>query len=203
MASAYGAFANQGIRLSPSGIEKVEDRYGRLLEARRPSTTEVLDERTNALVLSLLRSVVDRGTGAVARSEMSFAAPAAGKTGTTDDYTDAWFVGFVPRVACAVWVGFDEKRTLGNKMTGAKAALPIWTDFMKAVVQQNGEEDFPLPTGLLPVTTCYVTGLIASPICKPVADLFVPGTEPRQTCSGVHTFPLGEEEEIAPAEEGW
>ena len=203
MASAYAAFANQGIYMFPVGIERIEDRLGRVLERARPETREALDERTNALVVSLLRSVFDRGTAAVARYEMGLTAPAAGKTGTTDDYTDAWFIGFVPRCACAVWVGFDEKRTLGDKMTGAKAALPIWVDFMKVFIAKYGEEDFPVPSGLTPVTTCAVTGLLASPSCRPVADLFVPGTEPRQTCSGVHALPSETEQELPAAEEGW
>jgi penicillin-binding protein 1A len=203
IASAYGTFANQGIHLTPRGIERVEDRLGRVLETGRSATGEALDERTCALVVSLLRSVVERGTAAVARSKMGFTSPSAGKTGTTDDYTDAWFIGFVPRCVCAVWVGFDEKKTLGERMTGAKAALPIWVDFMKAVVAQNGEEEFPMPAGLIPVTTCAATGLMAGSTCRPVPDLFLPGTEPHQVCTGIHDLGIEPEEAVPPAEEGF
>lgn len=203
MASAYGTFANQGIHVTPRGIDRVEDRLGRVLETGASATREALDEQTCCLVVSLLRSVVDRGTAAVARTEMGFTSPAAGKTGTTDDYTDGWFIGFVPRCVCAIWVGFDEKRTLGEKMTGAKAALPIWVDFMKAFVARNGEEEFVMTAGLIPVTTCAATGLLAGPTCRPVADLFVPGTEPHQFCSGMHEQPTDSEVAPPPAEEGF
>ncbi|MBD3162456.1 MAG: PBP1A family penicillin-binding protein, partial [Candidatus Latescibacteria bacterium] len=97
LASAYGTFANQGIHVEPYAILRVEDRQGTTLEENRPTTTEVFDERTNAQLVSMLRSVMRWGTAATARAVMGFDAPAAGKTGTTDDYTDAWFIGFFPR----------------------------------------------------------------------------------------------------------
>ena len=133
IASAYGAFDNQGILMSPIAVLRIEDRLGRVLEENRATSTEALDEKTSALIVSMMRSVMDRGTGYPARGQMEFTAPAAGKTGTTDDYTDAWFIGFTPRCVCAVWVGFDTKRSLGGGMTGAKAALPIWVGLHEGV----------------------------------------------------------------------
>lgn len=183
MADAYGAFVNQGMRVTPISVLRVEDPMGRTLLEDRPQTFEVLDERTSALLISMLRGVVDNGTGAPARSKMDFRAPAAGKTGTTDDYTDAWFIGCVPRCACAVWVGFDEKRTLGSGMTGAKAALPIWVDFMKEFVRQNGEEDFESPAGITTVYTCSTTGLLARTGCRAVSTSYVTGQEPHAYCN--------------------
>ena len=182
MASAYGTFANQGIHLEPFAVLRVENGQGTILEENRPTTPEVVDERTSALVVSILQSVFQWGTAATAGPVMGFHAPAAGKTGTTDDYTDAWFIGFVPRCVCAVWVGFDEKRTIGSRMTGARAALPIWVDFMKSYVENRGEEDFYLPDGLIAVATCEKTGRLAGPDCPIVQDIFPIGQQPTDTC---------------------
>ncbi|MEZ4648514.1 MAG: PBP1A family penicillin-binding protein [Candidatus Eisenbacteria bacterium] len=182
LTSAYGIFANQGIYCEPYMIERVEDRYGSLVDLRVPKTREVIDERTNAIMVSLMQSVMDAGTGASARSSFGFRAPAGGKTGTTDDYSDAWFVGFVPRLACGVWVGFDEKKTIGSRMTGTAAALPSWAGFMKAATADFGDEEFPVPKGLVQLTTCRDTGLIALPDCPKVRDLFLPGRQPNRTC---------------------
>ncbi|MBM3286514.1 MAG: PBP1A family penicillin-binding protein [Candidatus Eisenbacteria bacterium] len=203
MASAYGSFANQGILVSPVSILRVEDRLGRTIEESVPRNVEVLDEKTSASLVSMMRSVIDRGTAGTARSEMEFRAPAAGKTGTTDDYTDAWFIGFTPRCVCAVWVGFDVKRTLGSGMTGAKAALPIWVDFMKEFVRINGEEEFQVPEGMVGVATCERSGLLAGPHCPVAHDIYRAGTEPTTYCSA-HAPGLDlPEEETPTADEGW
>ncbi|MFB3910195.1 MAG: penicillin-binding protein 1A [Candidatus Eisenbacteria bacterium] len=194
MASVYAAFDNQGIRLDPVGVVRVEDRVGRVLQESSPATTEILDEKSSAMLVSMMQTVLDRGTAWAARKKMGFEAPAAGKTGTTDDYTDAWFIGFVPRCVCAVWVGFDEKKTLGRNMTGAKVALPIWTDFMKAFVAAEGEEPFPVPEGLTAVKTCLGTGQLAGPSCPAVDDLFRPGQQPHDVC-GAHGGSAPEVEE--------
>jgi len=180
--AAYGIFANQGIYQEPHLIERVENRYGHVMEEYMPHSREVIDERTAAIMVSMLRSVMDHGTGAPARYQHGFRAPAAGKTGTTDDYSDAWYVGFIPRLACGVWVGFDEKRPIGSRMTGAQAALPAWSEFMKAATEVYGEEDFPEPHGLVHVVTCRDTGLLALANCPRVNDLFVPGTQPDRSC---------------------
>ena len=182
LTAAYAIFANQGIYCQPYLIERVEDRYGQLVELRVPKSREVIDENTNAIMVSLLESVMDGGTGSGARTVHGFMAPAGGKTGTTDDYSDAWFVGFVPRLACSVWVGFDEKKTIGSRMTGNAAALPAWSTIMKVAVEELGEEEFPVPKGLIQMTTCRDTGLIALPDCPKVRDLFLRGREPDRTC---------------------
>jgi penicillin-binding protein 1A len=204
VASAYGTFANQGIHVSPGALRRVEDRFGRIIAELRPVTTEILDERSNSLLVSILQSVFDWGTAVAAPYVHDFHSPAAGKTGTTDDYTDAWFIGFVPRCVCAVWVGFDEKRSIGTKMTGAKVALPIWVDFMKAFVAKYGEEEFYIPDGLVLVPTCMTTGRLAGPYCPTQQDLFIVGTEPTDTCilhaPGLIGPPLIESE---PEEEDW
>src|SRR5205085_10068130 len=125
LTSAYSVFANRGIRTEPLYILKVEDRNGTVLEKNSPRPQEVLSEETSGVMTSMLQSVVDHGTGAPARA-MGFTIPAAGKTGTMDNYMDAWFVGFVPSLVAGVWVGFDQKKPIGPGMTGARAALPAW-----------------------------------------------------------------------------
>jgi penicillin-binding protein 1A len=201
MASAYGAFDNGGILVDPSAIVKIEDRDGMVISQERSRTTEVLDEKTSAVLVGMMRAVVDHGTGYPARRE-SFTAPAAGKTGTTDDYTDAWFIGFVPHCVCAVWVGFDEKRTIGSNMTGARTALPIWTEFMKAFVSLNGEEDFTLPDGITRVAICTITGQLATEGCPSAEVNFISGQEPHTYCRTHGGAPPPVEEETPP-DEGW
>jgi len=127
--SAYSVFPNDGVRITPRYITRVTDYEGRLLEEDFPDVKDAISQRTARILTSMLREVVLHGT-AIAASKLPF--PVAGKTGTTNDFTDAWFVGFSPAMTCGVWVGFDEKRTLGAKETGARAALPIWLNFMTA-----------------------------------------------------------------------
>ena len=135
-------------------------------------------------MISLLRSVIDHGTGYPARGKYHFDAPAGGKTGTTDDYSDAWFVGFIPRLVCGVWVGFDARRSIGARMTGAAAALPAWCGFMNEAVKVYGAEEFAPPEGALMVTTCVESGLLATPGCpRKVTDAYEPGTEPTKYCT--------------------
>jgi len=142
--SAFSTFPNDGLRLTPRYVLRVTDFDGRVLEQNYPSAHDVISEHTARVMTSMLREVVLHGTG-VAANRLKY--PVAGKTGTTNDFTDAWFVGFSPSLTCGVWVGFDEKKTLGNKETGAVAALPIWMDFMaKALPRQPSNRDFlPLP----------------------------------------------------------
>ncbi len=134
-ASAYSVFPNDGVRVSPRYITRVTDYEGRMLEEDFPEVKDVISERTARIMTSMLREVVLHGTG-IAAAKLPF--PVAGKTGTTNDFTDAWFVGFTPTMTCGVWVGFDEKKSLGAKETGAHAALPIWANFM--TVAMNGKD---------------------------------------------------------------
>jgi penicillin-binding protein 1A len=142
--SAFSAFPNDGLRMIPHYVVKVTDYDGRVLEQNYPAVQDVISQRTARTMTSMLRAVVLHGTG-VAAARLKY--PVAGKTGTTNDFTDAWFIGFSPSITCGVWVGFDEKKTLGNKETGALAALPIWVDFMATALPREGpRRDFlPVP----------------------------------------------------------
>ena len=129
--AAYSVFPNDGVRVNPHYITRVTDYEGRVLEEDFPEVKDVISERTARIMTSMLREVVLHGTG-VAAAKLPF--PVAGKTGTTNDFTDAWFMGFSPTMTCGVWVGYDEKKSLGAKETGAHAALPIWMNFMTAAM---------------------------------------------------------------------
>ena len=145
--SAYSVFPNDGVRITPRYITKVTDYEGRVLEEDYPEVKDVISARTARIMTSMLREVVQHGTG-VAAASLKF--PLAGKTGTTNDFTDAWFVGFSPSTTCGVWVGYDEKKSLGSKETGAHAALPIWMDFMKVALAGKEPGDFQPPPDLPP-----------------------------------------------------
>jgi penicillin-binding protein 1A len=139
--SAFSAFPNDGLRAVPNYILRVTDYDGRVLEQNYPAVQEVIGQRTARVMTSMLREVVLHGSG-VAANRLKI--PVAGKTGTTNDFTDAWFVGFSPAITCGVWIGFDKKRSLGNKETGALAALPIWMQFMSsATAKSDSGRDFP------------------------------------------------------------
>ncbi len=142
-ASAYSVFPNDGVRLVPRYITKVTDYEGRVLEEDYPDVKDVVSARTARIMTSMLEGVVQHGT-AIAASNMKV--PLAGKTGTTNDFTDAWFVGFSPTITTGVWVGYDEKKPIGPKETGARAALPIWMDFMKVALAGKDPGEFqPMP----------------------------------------------------------
>jgi penicillin-binding protein 1A len=145
--AAFTTFPNDGVRVTPRYIRKVTDYEGRVLEENYPEVKDVISPRTARIMVSMLREVVQHGTAAAA-NQLNH--PLGGKTGTTNDFTDAWFVGFSPSLTCGVWLGFDEKKTLGNKETGAAAALPIWMDFMRVALQGHEAEDFAAPSPAAP-----------------------------------------------------
>jgi penicillin-binding protein 1A len=136
---AYSVFPNDGIRIEPHYIRRVTQADGLPLKERAPSVKEVISVDTARTMMQLLQAVVQHGTGAVA-SQLHH--PLGGKTGTTNDFTDAWFVGFSPGVTCGTWIGFDDRQSLGEKETGAKAALPMWMDFMRAAIANRPNETF-------------------------------------------------------------
>ncbi len=140
--SAYSVFPNDGVRVTPRYITRVTDYEGRVMEEDFPDVKDVISERTARIMTSMLREVVLHGTG-IAASRLPF--PVAGKTGTTNDFTDAWFVGFSPSMSCGVWVGYDEKKSLGAKETGAHAALPIWMNFMTVAMAGKDAGEFQPP----------------------------------------------------------
>ena len=200
LTSAYGVFANRGIRNDPEFIVKVEDKNGTVLEKESPRPIEVLSEQTAAVMTSMLESVINHGTGYPARAR-GFNYPAAGKTGTMDDYMDAWFVGFTPHVVCGTWVGFDEKKPIGRAMTGARAALPIWADFMIGATRGQQPEDFSIPAGSVSRLICPETGMLATDRCpSPANELFSEGSEPSELCNVHKGKPLQFAPPPSPAE---
>ncbi len=140
--SAFSVFPNDGVRVAPRYITKVTDYEGRVMEEDFPEVKDVISARTARTMTSMLREVVLHGTGVAAAS---LKLPLAGKTGTTNDFTDAWFIGFSPSMTAGVWIGFDEKKSLGAKESGARAALPIWMDFMKTALAGKDPGEFPQP----------------------------------------------------------
>lgn len=183
LTSGYAVLANRGVRNEPLFILKVEDRAGNVLERNAPRPFEVLSEGTAATMTSMLQSVMDHGTGYPARAR-GFTIPAAGKTGTMDEYMDAWFVGYVPSLVCGVWVGYDEKKVIGPGMTGGRAALPIWTDFMIGATRGLAAESFPTPAGTLPRMVCAESGMLATDACpNTTTEIFAEGSEPSEYCT--------------------
>jgi len=185
LATAYNVLANDGLRVEPVTLLRVADERGRVLEQHRAAVPErVVRQESAFLVVDMLRSVLNEGTAAGARG-MGFTADAAGKTGTTNDYRDAWFAGFTPDILCVVWVGFDDNTPVG--LSGTRAALPIWVDFMKAALGGLKPTPFPAPPeGIVFVDIDKETGLLAGPGCpKTRTEAFVAGTEPREPC-GAH-----------------
>ena len=145
MLSAYGVFANQGRLVKPIYVLKVEDQYGNILESSVPESEQVTSEETAFLMSNVLQDVVQRGTGRRARA---IGRPSAGKTGTTNDSVDAWYIGYIPQLLTGVYVGFDQPRNMGKSETGSRAAAPIWINFMKNAVANLPTEQFPQPPGI-------------------------------------------------------
>jgi penicillin-binding protein 1A len=145
--SAYSVFPSDGVRVNPRYITKVTDYEGRVLEEDFAEVRDVISSNTARIMTSMLRDVVLHGTG-ISATNLKY--PLAGKTGTTNNFTDAWFVGFSPSLTCGVWMGFDEKKSLGPGETGAHAALPIWMDFMKTALAGKEPGDFAPPPELPP-----------------------------------------------------
>jgi penicillin-binding protein 1A len=180
LTSAYSAFPNQGIRMVPYDITKVLDRDGSLLEEHRPQPRDAIRADTAFVMVNLLRGVVQRGTGAKA-AELEW--PLAGKTGTMDEYTDAWFVGFDPNITVGVWVGYNEKKPIGRNETGAQAALPIWMDVMKAYITLHGDRQnppvFEAPGNIVFMTVDRATGAPVDPATPgAINEAYIAGTQP-------------------------
>ncbi len=189
LTSAYSAFANSGARSEPYPLVSISDREGRIVKNYEPyATHQVFAAEYSFLMTSLMQSVVRNGTAASAVGARIGKIPAAGKTGTTDDYADAWFVGYTPTVTAGVWIGFDERRTMGRGMTGGKAAGTIWADFIRAALVKRPVGKFPEPTGtLIRVPICNLTGLRPSDECpNPVEEYFINHTAPTEICA-VHS----------------
>ena len=183
--SAYSALANKGVYSKPFAITKIEDRYGNIIKEYYPERKEVLSEETAYLMTSLMQTVMDRGTGGSARWKYKFNRPAAGKTGTTQGWSDAWFVGFTPQIAAGCWFGVDDFQVpLGPGQDGSKAALPAWAKFMKAAhdTLELPLEKFEKPSGINDKQICTVTKRLPLPACPIEKEIFKKGTEPTQKC---------------------
>jgi penicillin-binding protein 1A len=185
MVSAYAAYANKGVYSQPFAITRIEDRYGNVIKEYFPQQKEVLSEETAYLMTSLMQTVMDRGTGGSARWKYKFNRPAAGKTGTTQGWSDAWFVGFTPQITAGCWFGVDDFRVpLGPGQDGSKAALPAWARFMR---DAHDTLDFPvskfdIPAGIEYVEICSVTKDAPVPACPIENEIFKIGTEPIRKC---------------------
>ncbi|MBK6773145.1 MAG: PBP1A family penicillin-binding protein [Ignavibacteria bacterium] len=177
MTNAFGTFANEGIWVEPTSILKIEDRNGNIIEDFHPETKEVLSEETAYIMSDMMEDVIDYGTAESIRRY--FHRPAAGKTGTTQNYTDAWFVGFTPQFAAGVWLGFDDARIKfgGGYGQGGKAAAPIWGKFMQ-LLYSDDDFDFPvayflMPDGVEETSVCTVSGLKSNGTCPSITDLVI------------------------------
>jgi penicillin-binding protein 1A len=177
MTSAYSVYPNQGVRMRPYSVVKVTDREGNVLEENRPEPKDAIRADTAYVMTSLLRGVVQRGTAAKAAA-LNW--PIGGKTGTTDDYTDAWFVGFDPDITIGVWTGFDQKRTMGPAGTGTDSALPIWMDIMKAWIGKRTEPPaFDAPGNIVFMSVERGTGNPAIDGAPgAITESFISGTQP-------------------------
>lgn len=180
VARAFGTLANNGVRTNVLAIKNVVDHQGVGLERRHVRVRKVLSPQIAYLANHMLQGVIDRGSGRGVRAR-GFKKPAAGKTGTTNDARDAWFVGYTPDLLAVVWVGFDHQTELG--LAGSEAALPIWTDFMKLATEDTPATDFVRPPGLVAVAIDPETGYRATAFCpRHVRDYFPKGSAPEQFC---------------------
>jgi penicillin-binding protein 1A len=183
LVSAYAVFANQGYRLQPYAVSTVQDANGQPLEQILFEPQQVITKETAYLITNVLEDVIQKGTGQLAKTiERSV----AGKTGTTNDFTDAWFIGYTPTLVAAVWVGFDDIRTLGEMESGARAALPIWLEFMKAALPLVPAAPFEIPEDIRYVRVDPRTGLLAPEQSEQgVVEVFNKGTEPTESAPEV------------------
>ncbi len=184
MAQAYCALSNGGIRVEPLAVLRVEDKYGNVLEENEPQREVAISEQTAYLVTDMLRGVVTQGTGQGA----NFGRPAAGKTGTTDDVRDAWFIGYTPEIVGALWMGYDQPKSM-DKIFGGTYCAPIWRETVSRWLEGKPVRDWEEPPGIVRVVVCSKSGLLPGPSCPKEhlrEEVFVEGRQPIRTCD-VHT----------------
>lgn len=188
MATAYTALANQGIKPEIQTVKMVTDSNDKILEGKNLEMRQAVSPQAAYQVTHLLEGVIENGTGKRVR-EIGFSRIAAGKTGTTNDYNDAWFAGYTPDLVALVWVGFDQGEKLN--LTGAAAALPVWVDFMKEALEEFPNSDFTPPPKIKMVRVVPSTGLPWAPECGPeyIEEAFLEGTEPTENCAGKGIHP--------------
>jgi penicillin-binding protein 1B len=180
IAGAYAVFANSGVRVAPNAIVGVMTGDGTVLDRKAAPLSPALPADAVFLINSILKGAVARGTATGARSR-GLTGTLAGKTGTTNDGRDAWFVGFSPRFLAAVWVGYDDNR--GLNLSGTQAAVPIFADFARSAPAQFFAEDFPVPSDIVTAEIDPTTGFLAGPRCPETAiEFFIEGTAPTTVC---------------------
>ncbi len=182
MTRAYSTYPGEGQMPEPYFIEKVLDKNGKVIEKAKPKSTHVCDPKVAYLMTSMFQTVVQHGTAASIPG-LGFTRPAGGKTGTTNSYADAWFVGFTPQVCCGVWVGVDERRSMGIGSTGTYAAIPLWVPVMRVLHRNLPVKNFDVPSGITSVSMCKESHKIATSLC-PVQyeDCFDVENMPKETC---------------------
>ena len=180
IASAYGTIANLGVRVNPISIIRIEDNIGKIIKENIPQKKKLFKEETCYVLINMMEGVIKRGTGWNAK----IGRPAAGKTGTTNDFVDAWFIGFTPDLVTAVYIGNDDRKPLGNKMTGGVVAAPVWAKFMKNALKNNEKKDFLQPDKVIKISVCKASGLLPTETCpKTLTVTFIKGTEPVSSCT--------------------
>ena len=202
MTSAYATLANEGVYNSPTAINYIEDQHGRVIKRFSSEQMEVVDENLNYVMLSMMKDVIDSGTGGSIRWKHKFRSPMAGKTGTTNNKTDAWFIGFTPQIAIGVWVGIDDPSiALGKRQYGSKAAMPIFVDAIKEIyslgtfhsgsdiVYIDTDADWDMPNGVVTEKVCSETYQKATRWCKSKNEIYLENTQPTDNCS-IHTGAL-------------
>jgi penicillin-binding protein 1A len=185
MANVYNTFASNGFKVKPISIKFIIDRRGRVLKSNEPNPEEIISPQTSFLITSILGDVIKHGTGWRAKA---IGRPVAGKTGTTNDYKDAWFAGYTPDLTACVWVGFDSFKTLGPEETGSRAASPIWVSFMNRALTTEPEE-FTVPEGIVSYYIDPETGLLALSGYG-IKEFFKEETEPKRFTSSRSVWEL-------------
>ncbi len=194
VAGVYAVLATQGQRTTPRTVTQVADEHDALIEGRPLDIASVVSPQASYLVTHVLEGAIDHGTGAGARAQ-GFRIPAAGKTGTTNDYGDAWFAGYTPDLVAVVWVGFDRRQSLN--LSGAQAALPIWTAFMKRATAGRPARDFEVPEGIVLATVDPETGGRATAACPmTVVEAFLEADAPTGDCPRHGGAALDEDERV-------
>jgi penicillin-binding protein 1A len=190
MIAAYSAFANHGRVPKPIIIRRVEDADGRVLYEDHESSTQAIQDSTAFLMSTMLADVINAGTGSRART-LGFKLPAAGKTGTTNDFNDAWFVGFTPNLATGVWVGFDQPKTILPNGFAADVAVPMWANFMKLATSDDKPDWLKPPPDVTTATVCRVSGKLATDACRSVETVGSDGFTDRKSMVYTEYFARG------------
>jgi penicillin-binding protein 1A len=182
LTTAFCTIANGGMQVQPLSMLNVKDSGGKLLEQHSPQITEAIAPTTAYIMTYMMENVINNGTGKPIR-DMGFVGPCAGKTGTTNDSTDAWFIGFTPDIVVGIWVGFDDKTPMGKNATGGVIAAPLWAQFMMDTIGQSRQE-FAVPDTIVFKKICTKSGKLATQHCPVAVDApFIQGTEPTQQCT--------------------